>query len=560
MRVSLHALSYVAFLCRLGVSARRKIVVDMAVTDGQPTVTTSFGDLHGGSGDGCQFWSGIPYAKAPIGDLRFKDPQPWKERYPSFGRKALEYGPVCPQGNFGNEDCLFLNVWRPANIKPGEKLSALVWLHGGYFGAGASSSRMPRASGHSNNIYDGCRLASSRNVVVVSLNYRLGMLGFAAFEDAEGRCGNLGLRDQRLAFQWLQKEAEAFSIDAGSVTLFGENSGAMMAWDHMVSPPSQGLFHKVISESGFPFARSWEKGVSNTRGYATRLGCLDAARLRACLRKIPALQMAAVDGFGVELMDKAVHEPLWAPVVDGVDLPEYPERLLHGRRDPSVPILVGANTDAGESFLPNTWMFTAKKFHTLVNSISQGESLLGSWPRPLSQQDIHSILQLYKPGLFDRRLQAKELIGDMSFWCRATLAAQELPDNQDVFMYRFDHRTRCHNNLLYHLMPGVTQGMELQYVFGNEGPRWCWLTNEEKALQDRIQTIWTNFAKYGVPSGPKSTAGAVADTFPKYTNSSRQLLVFRTPADEREADFRGKFCELWQRVVWSQFDESTGAP
>jgi para-nitrobenzyl esterase len=201
------------------------------------------GPVSGKAEDGIRVFLGIPYAAPPVGKLRWKPPAEvasWTEV-----RKTVEFGPSCPQpnekaGSVYSEDCLYLNVWSPAS-KPGEKLPVMVWIHGGAFNFGSTSLAE----------YNGKNLAE-KGVVVVTLNYRLGPLGFLAHpllsgESPNGVSGNYGLLDQIAALKWVQKNIAAFGGDPGRVTIFGQSAGSRSVSLHMISPLSVGLFHRAIA-------------------------------------------------------------------------------------------------------------------------------------------------------------------------------------------------------------------------------------------------------------------------------------------------------------------------
>ena len=268
---------------------------------------------------------GIPYAAPPVGDLRWREPQPaasWKGV-----RKALEFGPRCVQGPIfddmvfrdqPSEDCLYLNVWTPAR-SAAEKLPVMVWIHGGGFQAGSASE--PRQ--------DGARLAR-KGVVVVSLNYRLGVFGFLAHpeltkESGRGASGNYGLLDQVAALRWVRDNVAAFGGDPGNVTIFGESAGSLAVSALMASPLARGLFQRAIGESGAYLGRGVLEPVSLAASEAmgSKLALSIGADSLSALRSKPA----------DEILKPALKvQPWFAPTVDGYVAAEGPERRLRGRR------------------------------------------------------------------------------------------------------------------------------------------------------------------------------------------------------------------------------------
>jgi para-nitrobenzyl esterase len=259
-----------------------------------PRVKTGYGYIRGVTTDGVHVFRGIPYAAPPIGDLRWRppvEPASW-----SGERDCSEFGRSAMQGSLGamgemigiaacpiDEDCLTLNVWTPQlydDLRP-----VMVWIHGGGNVNGSASEPVPFVK--TGFFYSGEFLAK-RNVVVVSLNYRLGVFGFFGHPDLtkEGSpLGNQGLLDQQLALEWVKANVEKFGGDPGNVTIFGESAGSQDVCLHVASPKSRGLFHRAISESGgcTPHEQVAADAVELTKALATKVGCT-GANVLSCLR------------------------------------------------------------------------------------------------------------------------------------------------------------------------------------------------------------------------------------------------------------------------------------
>ena len=300
-------------------------------------------------------YRGIPYAAPPLGPRRWMPPQPvtpW-----TAPRRADAFGPVCPQPGYSgamSEDCLFLNVWTPAK-SVGERLPVMVWIHGGAFTYGSGSDE----------IYDGAALAD-KGVVVVTFNYRLGVLGFLAHpslsaESPHQVSGNYGLLDQVAALSWVQRNIAQFGGDPHRVTIFGQSAGAESVSLLLVSPLAQGLFHAAIAESPVMVGslrplRHKELGVipAETVGVrlAEELGLAPASDVASALRQVPwdHLHAAAVKlepKYGVEILHMVC-----CPTVDGWVIPEHPVKMFRqGRRHP-IPLLTGITTNESTIFLP----------------------------------------------------------------------------------------------------------------------------------------------------------------------------------------------------------------
>ncbi|HJQ45363.1 MAG TPA: carboxylesterase family protein [Amycolatopsis sp.] len=272
-------------------------------------------------------FSGIPYAAPPVGDLRWRSPQP---AAPWGGvRDATRAGNVCPQETGGSEDCLNLNVTAPRGA---ERLPVLVWLHGGGFVGGAGSA------------YDPTRLAVEGGLVVVTINYRLGALGFLdAGEDPAA--GNFGLADQQAALRWVRDNIAAFGGGPGNVTLAGQSAGAYSVCAQLAAPGARGLFGKAIIQSG-PCANPL-LGVGEARRRAADLlaqkGCADLA----CLRSKPAADLVGLGSTGVISATGTLARMPWVPVIGGDFLPRQPVDAL----PTEIPLLQGTTRNEMRPFV-----------------------------------------------------------------------------------------------------------------------------------------------------------------------------------------------------------------
>ena len=283
---------------------------------------------------------GIPYASPPTEALRWKEPMQWFEKYVGGLRPAIAFGNGCPQLGasgvaLGEEDCLFLNVWVPTNATPAAAalLPILFFIHGGACVSGAGSYAM----------YDGSKLAIAQNVMVVTINYRLGPFGFLALQsDAQKRrsTGNWGLLDQRAAMAWVHREAQAFGGDPNRMAIFGESAGSLSVCLHLLMPNSWPYFTAAILESRSCKAITMDEAIGNATapaltgsiGLANTSGCdaiatvfplrnssvTVAAMIEDCLRRVPSVALFAA----------AADAPGWGPVVDGVEIVTDPRALL----------------------------------------------------------------------------------------------------------------------------------------------------------------------------------------------------------------------------------------
>ena len=427
-----------------------------------------------------QTWAfkGIPYAAPPVGALRWRPPQPaasW-----SGVRKATFHSPACPQlGSYPpdaaqeptSEDCLTLNVWAPATKSAG-KLPVMVWIHGGGLMNGSGS--LPN--------YAGNQLAA-RGVIVVTINYRLGALGFMAHpelnkESRHRGSGNYGLLDQVAALKWVHRNIAAFGGDPHRITIFGQSSGSFSVSMLVTSPLARGLFHRAIGQSGAVFEPveldplftpngAAEEGVR----FAGKLG----AKTLADLRTMP-----------VALLLKTRFHPQFN--IDGYAIPASPHDAYAAGKQNKVDILIGSNASEGTFFLDPASV-----------NVGNFDAVLG--------RDFPSLLLRAvgaSPGKTDAeaRKAAISIETDMRFrwgmWAWATHAVKSA--NGRVFFYRFTQRSAYRSGHPYFGL-GATHGAELPYVFGDLDERAANWTAQDRDLAATIQQYWTNFARSGDPNG-----------------------------------------------------------
>jgi para-nitrobenzyl esterase len=352
---------------------------------GPTLITTDKGPVQGAALGSTLTFLGIPFAAPPVGALRWKPPQPaaaWTE-----ARDATKKGPFCPQLNAlspspmpgTSEDCLTLNVWTPSTAA-GAKAPVLFWVHGGGFilGSGAEAT------------YDGQALSEATGSVVVTINYRLGPLGFLAHaalasEDAAyPSAGMYGFEDQRAALVWAKNNIQAFGGDPDNLTLFGESAGGISTCLHLISPLSKGLFHRAIIESG-----PCETGTgilekdAEAQGddLAKAVGCGDPATALACLRGKAADELlVALPGKKGLISGDGVS---WFPMVDGLNIPDQPSTLLAAGKIAKVPVILGSNKNEGTLFF--TIGASAKddaEYEALMSSIfaNQGAKIVAQYP------------------------------------------------------------------------------------------------------------------------------------------------------------------------------------
>ena len=466
-----------------------------------PTVVrVDGGELQGVVDDGVASFKGIPYAAPPVGELRWRPPQPpapW-----TGGRPAAEFGADCMQGRFGpppaagapgppasSEDCLFLNVWRPASATSGAKLPVMVWIHGGGFVFGSGS--FPMTSGAQ---------FARHGVVLVSLNYRLGRFGFFAFpalsrERPEEAKGNYAYMDQIAALQWVKRNIATFGGDPGNVTIFGFSAGGVSVHSLLASPMARGLFHKAIAESGGSrdsvlTARPLrEDGVDPNYPVSAETIGLTFARSMGIEGSDPAA-LAKLRALSAEQVLRGAPAPTGTnapsiettPILDGKLVTETAETAYKARRQPRVPLLLGSNSadTAG-----NRIKATTKE--QLFARYGQWSGQAKAAYDPDGSGDLAALIA-----------KANDDFGqaEPARFAANAFAAKGAP----VYLYRFSY---VQAGMREQMRAGAPHGGEIAYVFDTlSAGRGGVPTPEDQAVARMAQGYWVNFARTGDPNGP----------------------------------------------------------
>jgi len=463
-------------------------------------VTIEGGLVQGTSEDGLTVCRGIPFAAPPVGDLRWRPPQPaakWEGV-----QQATEFAPGPMQG--GNppsgksEDCLYLNVWTPAT-SASDRIPVLVWIYGGGFGAGATSERN----------YSGENLAR-KGVVLVSIAYRVGQLGFLAHPELSAESpnhvsGNYGLLDMIAGLQWVQKNITAFGGDPNKVTIFGESAGGIAVSMLCASPLAKGLFHGAISQSGGSFGppRPTTFPGENLKclADAERAGQAYAENARvssiAELRKIDADQLPRGRGLGMS----------W-PIIDGWVIPDDQYKLYEAGRFNDTPILVGYNSDEGASFT------RTRDPQAYIDSVKERYG-------PFADR----LLKAYPVGADMVPKTARDLMRDAAFgwhtWIWARL--QSKMGKSKAFYYYFDQHPEYPADSPQ-ADRGSPHGQDVAYVFGHLNPSSPRTTKTDLEISEAMMTYWTHFAKYGHPNGDG------APNWPAFSDANPVVMHFnQTP-------------------------------
>lgn len=527
-------------------------VCTTATVSGPTIVNTSAGALRGALEDGTLIFRGIPYAEPPTGDRRFRPPEDktcW-----SGVRDALEFGHDCPQipllgdGEVeGDEDCLVLNVWAPAAPRPDGKLRPVMFfIHGGGNFFGSSDMVLAQV-----NLYDGKAL-SKQDVVVVTINYRIGALGFLAHPDLMGEAGgaggtNWGHLDQLAALRWVQANIAAFGGDAAQVTVFGESAGGMAVCALLASPLAKGLFSAAIMESGGCTASTPAQRLPLASRIVAEVGCTGAADVPACLRQVPAsayvkavtlLENLNHFGYGLDLAFEAI--------IDGHLLTEPPLDSIAAGRFNKVPFMIGSNTDEFELFalmIPQSLFSSCSAYTSLIRGElgSAADMLLAAYPCTRDQDAHAAFVALATDGLFT--CPAREI---------ARVMVKQVPTYRYLFSYvRADPFFKALR---------AFHSSELAFVFGSYVHPSYTPPASEDALGDQMQRYWARFAEAHDPNGPKSpndpsgAAGAGRGmtasstvSWPAYDPAADDALRLDVPLS-RTNGVRTANCDLWDKL------------
>lgn len=494
-----------------------------------PLIMTKHGPIQGTTHNGVRVWRGVPFARPPVGPLRFRAPQPpdtW-----TTARDATTFGPMAwqPRNMLGsvsfsseppprqaNEDCLTLNIYAPASDD--RQRPVMVWIHGGAYYAGYAAQ------------YDGSRLAANGDVVVVTCNYRLGPFGYLDFSDLAGGDGpfdsNLGIRDQIAALQWVRENIAAFGGDPQWVTIFGESAGGSSVINLLASPAARGLFRHAIAQSALP-ASVVDRATATAMAtvYLKHLGIRPADVAR--VTKLPAEQLlGAIKGYMPESVATWTGTMAFSPMYGDDILPEAPLHALRAGVAGGVPLLIGTNHD--ESTL----------FQSPANLFPTTPPLIHKMFAHLGVTGEGAIIAAYQG--YPEKSALMAITRDGLFRIPTIRAAEAQAEHAPTWMYRFDWSS-----------PGLrwrglnaTHGIEIPFILDQLDSKTARLLTtfarraDVRALSRRMQACWVAFARHGRLD---------EDWLPYDPANGRYTLIFDA-ADRGERDPDSKQRQAWDGV------------
>ncbi|XP_068117424.1 cocaine esterase-like [Hyperolius riggenbachi] len=531
---------------------------------GKPTVNTRYGTLRGttltvkDTERTVHAFYGIPFAKPPVGPLRFAAPEP-AEAWGSI-REAFEYPPMCPQPleltkkmfslmleevthSSLSEDCLYLNVFTPADRGDNAWLPVMVYIHGG--GLVMESASM----------YDGSALSVYENVVYVAIQYRLGILGFLSTGDGQAATGNYGHLDQIAALRWVQENIQNFGGDPKSVTIFGESAGGASVSSLVLSPLSKDLFHRAIAQSGVStmpgLMVSKPEELTFYRNFVANSSGCDPATLVDCLKEKSEQEIISIISFNKFLVIPTC--------VDGIFLPKPAEEILAARENIKVPFLIGVNNHEFGWLIPKSGdllIFDGLPKKSLQSYLNP--EFLGSFPNiPVSLLDEY-FGDTDDPLVIRNRYL--DLQGDVMFVIPAISIAKHHRDSgSPVYFYEFHRRPSVYKDSRPDWVK-ADHGDELLFMLGRaflrDGVYYKSrdYPKEEKTLSKTMMKYWANFARTGDPNSP----GLVH--WPQYDQEEGYLQIdIQQKAAQRLKDAKYKF---WTKVLperMKKLSENTGS-
>ena len=503
-----------------------------AQTQTAPVAHLAVGDLLGVVQGGVTQFRGIPYAQAPVGSLRWAAPQPAK----AWGgqRDATQFGAACPQvpEPFGDtlnnsEDCLFLNVFVPPDAGAGKR-PVIVWIPGS--GQVLGSARQ----------YDASRLAQATQAVVVTMNYRLGALGWlwTSGMAAEAKGHNFALQDQQEALRWVKRHIGAFNGDSSRVTMAGESVGSISASLHLVSPTAAGLFDRAILASGIepPGLLSSAKAAELGDAFAARLGCAAGPGQLACLRAKSPQELLKISPTYADIGREGLG---WKHFIDGEMITTDVFAALSKGAFNKVPVMVGSTRDEGRGFIPISYDLDGSPM-TQDEYVLATQKFIGSFMQPVLTGLMYPSGKLGGPAP-----AYSQMVTDGWFACQVNEVAHRASTHVPTYAYEFADRTAPEYVHDPFMASGAFHAADLLYWFQTPvGGAPLSLNPAQKRLSDQMQAYWKQFAETGNPNGAAGTVN-----WPKFNKLSTPYLTL--VPDATDVQDWGAFQRAHQCGTWS---------
>ncbi|XP_005725658.1 bile salt-activated lipase-like [Pundamilia nyererei] len=543
----------------LGIFIAVALFLETASAASLGVVQTEGGKVEGkskslGSGRSMDIFLGIPFADAPG---TFEKPRP--HRGWDGILQATDYKPRCLQLNLvmtdyiGSTDCLYLNIWVPHGSSVSAGLPVMVWIYGGGFLVGGSMG----ANFLDNYLYSGQEIADRGNVIVVTVGYRVGTLGFLSSGDS-GLPGNYGLWDQQAAIAWVHRNIRSFGGDPGNITIFGESAGGASVSFQTLTPHNKGIIRRAISQSGVALC-PW--GINkNPRKFAEEVAqkvkCPTDNRMAACLKMADpgALTLAGTISLSGSPDNPIVFNLILSPVIDGDFLPEDPSHLFHNAAE--IDYIAGVNDMDGHIF---TALDVPSINSDLISTpIDDVRRLLGAYTKEKGTVGLNNAYSTYTSNWGSNPSQEtikKTIVGvgtDYIFLVPTQAALYLHADHATTgrtYSYLFSEPNRMGGLIMpYPSWMGADHADDLQYVFGKPftTPLGYWPSH--RRVSGAMISYWTNFAKTGDPNNGGSS---VPVNWPMFTRSAPQFLEIHSDMDNNyvQQKMRMPYVNFWTRIL-----------
>ncbi|XP_062616632.1 crystal protein-like [Saccostrea cucullata] len=501
-------------------------------------VETAHGWIQGKVTDSAIVFLGVPFAQPPGRWEDPREPSRWDNMWDARYVRPMCLQPPCGANQMlglcireMSEDCLYLNVYMPLNTAPSSGKAVMVFLHGGAFESFTAGA----------DIYNAELFAKRGDVIVVTVNYRLGALGFLVTGTGPGSAtGNYGIKDQRLALEWVNKNIQKFGGNPENVTLFGQSAGALSALIHLTSRKADKLFQRAIIQSG-PFSippKSFQDAYSQGVEFSRNLNC-SPQNIRCLRRRLPMEVVRAQRATGATGNVLQRFLP-WSPHYDGDEVPVNPHTAIEKGLLANKSLIIGTTAHEGLTYVYN--IFTSP-----MNMMTYSGLLL-----MINQNEAFTWLSRYSPkNSRDAREALSELATDYIFTCPTRQIAEDLSLSQHkVWLYVFDHGMKFLNGtgIMENCHDNACHGGDIPYLFQNLQKVFP-LNQEEIRLENDILIYWTNFAKHGNPNGASTNNSSVV--WPSYDQTSelpRAVMYFKVPTSNVTLDYKGPICDKFNKM------------